>query len=49
MDVGVKIGSGEGGLAGQNLLQNEHVEAGYPGTAQEEIARSVYGKLACRF
>jgi iron complex outermembrane recepter protein len=34
---------------GQNLLQNEHVEAGVPGTTQEEIARSVYGKVALRF
>jgi iron complex outermembrane recepter protein len=36
-------------LAGENLLQNEHVEAGVAGTSQEEIARSIYGKAAVRF
>jgi len=35
--------------AGQNLLQNEHVEAGYPDTSQEQIARGVYGKVTCQF
>ncbi len=36
-------------VVGQNLLQNEHVEGGVPGPTQEEIARSVYGKLTCQF
>lgn len=34
---------------GQNLLQDQHLEGGNPGTGQEEIVRSVYGKLSCRF
>jgi iron complex outermembrane receptor protein len=36
-------------VIGQNLLQDEHVEAGVPGPAQEQIARSIYGKLTCQF
>ncbi len=36
-------------VVGQNLLQNEHPEYGFPRPTQEQIARSVYGKLACRF
>jgi iron complex outermembrane recepter protein len=36
-------------ITGQNLLHDQHPEAGFPGPAQEEIARSVYGKVAWRF
>jgi iron complex outermembrane receptor protein len=36
-------------LVGQNLLHDHHPEAGFPDAAREEIARSVYGKVAWRF
>ncbi len=36
-------------LVGQNLLHPYHVEYGYPGSMQEEIPRSVYGKISCQF
>jgi iron complex outermembrane receptor protein len=36
-------------IVGQNLLHDRHPEAGFPDAAREEIARSVYGKLALRF
>jgi iron complex outermembrane receptor protein len=36
-------------IAGQNLLHDHHPEAGFPDPTREEIARSVYGKLALRF
>ena len=36
-------------VTGQNLLHNEHVEYGFPNSTQEEIARSVYGKIAWHF
>jgi len=41
-------------IVGQNLLHEQHVEYGFPGSAgngtpQEEIARSIYGKIAWRF
>jgi iron complex outermembrane receptor protein len=38
-------------IVGQNLLHDQHVEYGFqgPGTPREEIARSVYAKIAWRF
>ncbi|HJT23318.1 MAG TPA: TonB-dependent receptor, partial [bacterium] len=36
-------------VVGQNLLQDHHPEYGFPGPAQEQIARSVYGKVTCQF
>lgn len=36
-------------IVGQNLLDNQHPEYGFPGPSREEIERSVYGKVACRF
>jgi iron complex outermembrane receptor protein len=36
-------------IVGQNLLHDHHPEAGFPDPTREEIARSVYGKLALRF
>jgi iron complex outermembrane receptor protein len=36
-------------VAGQNLLQDQHPEAGYPNSSQEQIIRSVYGKVAWSF
>ncbi len=33
-------------VVGQNLLQDQHAEAGYPSTQQEQIARAVYGKVS---
>jgi outer membrane receptor for monomeric catechols len=36
-------------IVGQNLLHDHHPEAGFPGPAQEEITRSVYGKIAFRW
>ncbi len=36
-------------IVGQNLLQDHHPEYGFPGPAQEQIVRSVYGKVAWRF
>jgi iron complex outermembrane receptor protein len=36
-------------IAGQNLVHDRHLEYGFPGPSQEEIGRSVYGKVTCRF
>jgi iron complex outermembrane receptor protein len=37
-------------IVGQNLLHDRHQEYGYPGNpATEEIVRSVYGEVTCRF
>ena len=36
-------------VVGQNLLHNHHPEYGFPDSTREEIARSVYGKLAWQF
>jgi iron complex outermembrane receptor protein len=36
-------------IVGQNLLHDRHPEYGFPGPDREEIVRSVYGKVACRF
>lgn len=36
-------------VVGQNLLHDHHPEAGFPGPSQEEINRSVYGKVTWRF
>jgi len=36
-------------VVGQNLLQNQHPEYGFPGPMQVQIERSVYGKIAWRF
>ena len=36
-------------IVGQNLLHDQHAEAGFPGTAQEQIQRSIYGKISCQF
>ena len=36
-------------IVGQNLLHDYHAEYGFPGPAREEIARSVYGKVAWQF
>ncbi len=36
-------------VVGQNLLHDHHPEYGFPGATREEIARSVYGKIACKF
>jgi hypothetical protein len=36
-------------VVGQNLLQGQHPETGYPGSSQEEIIRSVFGKITWRF
>lgn len=39
-------------VTGQNLLHDQHAEAGYPNAipqTQEEIVRSVYGQIACQF
>ena len=36
-------------ITGQNLLQDQHPEAGFPGPAQEEIVRSVFGTIEWRF
>ena len=32
-------------VVGQNLLHDQHPEAGFPGPTQEQIVRSVYGKI----
>jgi iron complex outermembrane receptor protein len=50
-DVDVRIGwratsHMEFSIVGENLLHNYHAEAGFPGAAQEEIARAVYGKVS---
>jgi len=36
-------------VVGQNLLQDQHPEYGFPSTTQVEIGRSVYGKIAWHF
>ncbi len=36
-------------VVGQNLLHDQHAEAGVPGPAQEQITRSFYGKVTWRF
>jgi iron complex outermembrane receptor protein len=36
-------------IVGQNLLQGEHPEYGFPDPTQVEIGRSVYGKIAWHF
>jgi iron complex outermembrane receptor protein len=36
-------------ITGQNLLEDHHPEYGYPNSTQEEIERSVYGKIAWNF
>lgn len=36
-------------VVGQNLLHNQHPEYGFPSPARQEIARSVYGKVAFSF
>jgi iron complex outermembrane recepter protein len=36
-------------IVGQNLLHDQHTEYGFPNSDREEIVRSVYGKVACRF
>jgi iron complex outermembrane receptor protein len=36
-------------VVGQNLLHDHHPEFGFPTTAREEIARTVYGKVTWRF
>lgn len=36
-------------VVGQNLLHEQHPEAGFPGSAQEQIVRSIYGKMTWRF
>jgi iron complex outermembrane receptor protein len=36
-------------VVGQNLLHDQHAEAGFPGPAQEQIIRSIFGKVAWSF
>ncbi|HWB60793.1 MAG TPA: TonB-dependent receptor, partial [Chthoniobacteraceae bacterium] len=36
-------------LVGENLLHEQHPEAGFPGPTQEWITRSVYGKVTVRW
>ncbi|HEY1717874.1 MAG TPA: TonB-dependent receptor [Verrucomicrobiae bacterium] len=36
-------------VVGQNLLHAQHPEAGFPDSSQEQITRSVYGKIAYRW
>jgi len=36
-------------IVGQNLLQAQHPEAGFPGSTQEQIVRSVYGEITWRW
>ncbi len=36
-------------IVGQNLLHEQHPESGFPGPAQEQIVRGVYGKVAYRW
>ena len=36
-------------IVGQNLLHDQHAEYGFPSPTREEIARSVYGKVAWQF
>ena len=53
-DLDLRVGwqlsdSVELSVAGQNLLHAQRVQYGYPGPAQVQIERSVYGKFAWRF
>jgi iron complex outermembrane recepter protein len=36
-------------VVGQNLLHDQHAEAGVPGSTQEQIIRSIFGKVAWSF
>lgn len=36
-------------IVGQNLLHDQHAEAGFPGSTQEQIVRSIFGKIAWKF
>ena len=36
-------------IVGENLLHDQHPESGFPGPSQEQIARSVYGKVTWHF
>ena len=36
-------------VVGQNLLQDHHAEAGFPGPVQEQIGRNVYAEVAFRW
>jgi iron complex outermembrane recepter protein len=36
-------------VVGQNLLHDQHPEAGYPNSSQEQIIRSIFGKVAWSF
>ena len=36
-------------VVGQNLLHDQHPESGFPGPAQEQIVRSVFGKITYRW
>jgi iron complex outermembrane receptor protein len=36
-------------VVGQNLLHDQHAESGVPGPSQEQVARSIYGKITWRF
>ena len=36
-------------IVGQNLLHDRHAESGYPGPSQEQIVRSIYGKVTWQF
>ena len=36
-------------LVGQNLLHDQHPEAGFPGPNQEQIVRSIYGRVSWAF
>ena len=36
-------------ITGENLLHSRHTESGFAGPAQEQIQRSVYGKISWRF
>ena len=36
-------------LDGRNLLHAHHAEFGFPGPARQEVPRSLFGRVACRF
>lgn len=36
-------------LVGENLLHSHHPEYGFPSPSREEIERSIFGKVACRY
>jgi iron complex outermembrane receptor protein len=53
-ELGTRIGwrlskNVELSIVGQNLLHDHHAEYGFPSPSREEIVRSVYGKVTCRF